>query len=165
MSAIPPTLAYRTPPPLRRERLPWNIALVAWTHVALSGVMVVLARQHVDGLKRDLFAPVTITWGVTMIISPLIAGGAVLLGQRRFAARLVAAICVVPLVLAELLLGVYGLILVSFAHLAERDKGTRLMTIGIACVAAAALLLGLTAALIRYISKPCPRSNTAILPS
>jgi len=72
----------------------------------------------------------------------------------------------VPLLLAEALLGVAGLFLVAFAHFADDDnRGTRLMTTGIVCVAATALLLGLTAALIRYISKPCPRSNTAILPS
>jgi hypothetical protein len=166
VSAIPPTLAYRTPPPLRTARLPWKIAIVAWSHVAMGGAMVLLARPHLHKLQSDVFRTWLTAWLATMILAPVIAGGAVLLGQRRFLARLVAAICVVPLVLAELLVAVYGILMVGLAHFAyDSNEGGTLLTIGIASLAIATLLVGLTNALIRYLSKPCDRPPNAILPT
>jgi drug/metabolite transporter (DMT)-like permease len=74
----------------------------------------------------------------------------------------------VPLVLAELLLGMYGLLLIALAHFfadGNRAEQTMLITMGIVIVAIAVLLVGLTNLLIRYIAKPCERTATAILPS
>jgi hypothetical protein len=140
--------------------------VVAWSHVAIGGAMVLLARPHLHKLQTDVFRTWLIAWLATMILAPVIAGGAVLIGQRRFIARLVAAICAVPLVLAELLVAVYGLLMVGLAHFAyDRKEGGTLITTGIASLAIAMLLVGLTNALIRFIAKPCDRPTTAILPS
>jgi hypothetical protein len=172
VSAIPPTLAYRTPPSRRPQRLPWNIAAVAWAHVAMGGVMVLLARPHVRLMRHNLVETMLTLWLVTTIAAPFVVGGAILLGQQRFIARLIAALMALPLLLAELLLGLCGLLLIavnSYALLIARNgyssRAPLRVTVGIVVVAVAALLVGLTAALIRYISKPCDRPTTAILPT
>ena len=161
MSAIPPIIAYRTPPPLRPGRLPWNIAAVACAHVATGGIAVLLARPYLDEMQADTFAPLLLSWTFTMMIAPVVAGGAVLIGQQRFLARLVAAVFTLPLFVAELLFGLYGLLTVAAgALLAAPHRLTR----GIVIVLVATVLLGLTKALIRYIATPCD-PPTAILPS
>jgi hypothetical protein len=152
VSAVTPILAYRTPPRRLAPRLPLKIAAVAWAHVALSAAMVVFAHWYPAALKGGLFESVLTIWTVTMIAAPIVVGGAVLLGQRHVVARLIAAVFSLPLMPAELFLGIYGLVIVAIAAI-QRD--THRATTGIATVMVAALLVGLTNLLVRYISTPC----------
>ena len=124
--------------------------------------MMLLTRSYNGQLKADLLAPLLTIWTVTMIVAPAALGAAVLLGQRRFLARLIGAIVVLPLMPAELGLAVNGLLIIVVGSV--RGDGQRL-TIGIAMVAIALVLVGMTNLLLRYISKPCDRLTNAVLPS